>query len=410
MRILVLSSVYPSSTSPTRGIFVRERTRHLSVHCAMEVVSPVPWFPLNRVLRGAARTEIPRVESQDGITVHHPRYVSVPGVLKSLDGLLYFSCMLPVLSRLMRREPFDLIDAHFAYPDGLAALLLARRLGVPFTVTLRGTEVPLSQLRLRRAQIRRVLRGADRVIGVSQSLADLAGRFGAPVERVRMIPNGIDGGLFRPGSKREAREALALPEGRPLLLSVGGLTDRKGHHRIIQLLPALRAAYPDIMLAIVGGPTVEGDTGPRLRALTGELGLSEHVRLIGPCPHEQIPIWLRAADLFCLATRNEGRPNAVIEALACGLPVITTDVGGNAEIVTHRQDGLLVPFGDPDALLQAVRDGLETRWERDAMSRRARARTWDQTARQVAAEFEAVLAVRVRSSRGPVAHPAGGGL
>ncbi|HEU5219085.1 MAG TPA: glycosyltransferase, partial [Gemmatimonadales bacterium] len=288
--------------------------------------------------------------------------------------------------------------------------LLARRLGVPFTVTLRGTEVPLSRLRLRRAQIKRVLRSADRVIGVSQSLADLALRLGAPADRVRVIPNGIDGARFRPGSKREARRALGLPENRPVVLSVGGLTDRKGHHRIIQLLPALRASHPDILLAVVGGPTVEGDTGPRLRALTGELGLSEHVRLAGACPHDQIPAWLRAADLFCLATRNEGRPNAVIEALACGLPVVTTDVGGNAEIVRPGQDGLLVPFGDPDALLQAVRDGLETSWNREAMSRRARARTWGQTAVQVAAEFEAVLRDRTRPSRGPVVHPAGRGL
>jgi glycosyltransferase involved in cell wall biosynthesis len=100
----------------------------------------------------------------------------------------------------------------------------------------------------------------------------------------------------------------------------------------------------------------------------------------------------------------------VIEALACGLPVVTTDVGGNSEIVRPHLDGLLVPFGDPDALLQAVREGLQIRWDRDAMSRRARVRTWDQTARQVAAEFEAVLATRVRPSRGAVAHPAGGGL
>src|SRR5260370_1859464 len=177
----------------------------------MEVVPPVPWFPFTRLPRGAARPLIPRLETQDGLTVHHPRYLSVPGVLKSLDGLLYFGGMLPYLSRIMRRTPFDLIDAHFAYPDGLAGLLLARRLGVPFTVTLRGTEVPLSQLRLRRPQIKRVLRSADRVIGVSQSLADLAQRRAAPADRGRWIPNGIDGTLFRLCPKRPPPHALGLP-------------------------------------------------------------------------------------------------------------------------------------------------------------------------------------------------------
>src|SRR5260370_23490260 len=178
----------------------------------MEVVPPVPWFPFTRLPRGAARPLIPRLETQDGLTVHHPRYLSVPGVLKSLDGLLYVGGMLPYLSRIMRRTPFDLIDAHFAYPDGLAGLLLARRLGVPFTVTLRGTEVPLSQLRLRRPQIKRVLRSADRVIGVSQSLADLAQRLGAPAARVRVVPNGTAGPPCPGGPERPARPGPGLLE------------------------------------------------------------------------------------------------------------------------------------------------------------------------------------------------------
>src|SRR5260370_25481594 len=117
----------------------------------------------------------------------------------------------------MACTPLDLFDRPSASAAGFAGLLLARSLGVPFTVSLRGTEVPLSQLRLRRPQIKRVLRGADRVIGVSQSLADLAQRLGAPADPVRVIPNGIDGTLFRRGPKPEARQAPGLPEHRPLL-------------------------------------------------------------------------------------------------------------------------------------------------------------------------------------------------
>jgi glycosyltransferase involved in cell wall biosynthesis len=405
MRVLVLSSLYPSDTMPTRGIFVHERTRHLAAISTVQVVAPVPWFPFNRLLRGAARADTPRLEVRDGITVHHPRFLSAPGIFKSLDGLLYFASLLPFMIRLRRRTPFDLIDAHFAYPDGLAGLLLSRWFRVPLTVTLRGTEVPLSKRRLRRSQIKLVLAGADRVIAVSQSLADLAGRLGAPAERVRVIPNGIDTSLFNPGSKREARQSLGLPEGGPLLVSVGALTERKGHHRIIRALPSLLTTYPDLLLVVVGGASVEGDTGRSLRSLAQELGLTQHVRLVGACPHDQIPTWLRAADLFCLATQNEGRPNAVMEALACGLPVVTSDVGGNAEIVTNEQDGLLVPFGDPPALLEALRHAMEMRWDHDAISRRARARTWHQTAHQVATEFNAVLAERQVRPPGPPARP-----
>jgi glycosyltransferase involved in cell wall biosynthesis len=224
---------------------------------------------------------------------------------------------------------------------------------------------------------------------VSQSLANLAARLGARAERVRVIPNGIDGELFHPGSKREARQALGLPEGGLLLVPVGALTERKSHHRVIQVLPSLLTMYADLLLVVVGGASAEGGTGRALRSLTRELDLSHHVRLVDTRPHGLIPTWLRAANIFCLATENEGRPNAVIEALACGLPVVTSDVGGNAEIVTPEQDGLLVPFGDPSALLEALRHAMEMPWDHDAISRRAR--TWQQTAVQVAAEFDAVL-------------------
>jgi glycosyltransferase involved in cell wall biosynthesis len=408
MRVLVLSSVYPTPTIPTRGLFVRERTRHLAKLCQMHVVAPIPWFPFNRLFRGFDRDAAPRFEVRDELSVHHPRYLSVPGTLKSLDGVLYFVSLLPFISRLRRDFPFELIDAHFAYPDGLAALLMARRFGVPVTVTLRGTEVPLSRRRLRRLQIRTVLRGANRVIAVSQSLANLALALGAPDERVRVIPNGIDGACFRPGSRHESRVALGLPADRRLLVSVGGLTERKGHHRILEVLPELLQDYPDLLFVVVGGPTVEGDTGSLLRSTIARLGLDAHARLAGSCSHEQVATWLQAADLFCLATENEGRPNAVIEALACGVPVVTTNVGGNSEIVRSGEDGLLVSFGDPRALVEALRVSLRTAWERDALSIRARERTWDQTAAQVMTEFRAVRGCRPSGDTAAVEHPVEG--
>jgi teichuronic acid biosynthesis glycosyltransferase TuaC len=406
MRVLVLSSVYPSATIPTRGIFVHERTRHLVPACEIEVVAPVSWFPFNRLLRGPERALVPPVEARDGLTVFHPRFGSFPRVGKSLDGFLYFASVVPFLIRLRRRFRFDLIDAHFAYPDGLAGVLLGRVFGVPVTVTLRGTEVRLARACLQRPQLAMVFRKADRIIAVSQSLADLAAAMGAPRERLRVIPNGIDGARFRPGSKVEARRRLGLAGERPLIVSIGGLTERKGHHRVLAALPDLLPKYPDLLFAAVGGSSVEGDTGPLLRRLTAELGLAEHVLLPGATPHDRIATWLQAADLFCLATGNEGRPNAVLEALACGLPVVTTDVGGNREIVQSGRDGFLVPFGEGPALSDAILTALAGQWDREAISARARSRTWEQTASQVVAEFGSALREGARSTPSRLDDPA----
>ena len=170
------------------------------------------------------------------------------------------------------------------------------------------------------------------------------------------------------GPRSDARRRLGLPLDAPLIVSVGGLTERKGHHRVLAALPHILPKHPEVLFAAVGGPSVEGDTGPLLRRMVAELGLGERVRLPGAVRHDEIAAWLQAADLFCLATRNEGRPNAVLEALACGLPVVTTAVGGNLELVQSGRDGFVVPFGDEGGLVDAVLTALAKEWDHDAIS------------------------------------------
>ena len=391
MRILVISSVFPNPKQPTFGLFVRARVERLAREAEVRVLAPVAWFPFNRLFRGRERSGIVPQERQGTLIVEHPRFLSVPGVLKSLDGLLYFLSLVWRVRRLRREFAFDLIDAHFSYPDGMAAILLGRVLGCPVTVTLRGTIVPLSTHRLPRVQIRWTLRRAARIFSVSESLKTVAMSLGIPAEKIRVIPNGVDTEVFRPVSRSEARVALGLPPDRPLVVSVGILSQRKGHQRVLEALPAVLRRYPDLLYVIIGGPTSEGDTGPLLARLTQELGLDDHVRLVGPQPHDAIPRWLAAADLFCLATSNEGRANVVMEALACGVPVVTTRVGGNAEIVHHGENGLLVPLGDTAALRTALLTGLDRSWDRQAIAAPWQAQSWDRTSTEVLRELEAVI-------------------
>jgi glycosyltransferase involved in cell wall biosynthesis len=391
VRILVLSSVFPNPKQLTFGSFVRERVVRMARHCDVVVVAPVPWFPMNRILRGATRSGIARREVQGNLTVHHPRAFSVPGVLKALDGLFYFLSVLPTVARIRRRFPFEVIDAHFVYPDGMAAWLLGRVFRCPVTVTLRGTIVPLSRFRLRRIQITSVLARVGLVFAVSESLKAAAVALGIPAAKIRVIPNGVDTAVFAPRPRAEARTELGLPADGPILLSVGALSPRKGHQRVIEVLPKLLAMYPRLLYVVVGTAGVEGNTGPLLERLIDKLGLRDHVRLAGGRPHEEIARWLAAADAFCLATSNEGRANVILEALACGVPVVTTDVGGNREVINDGTDGFLVPIGDSDALAGALLRALGTLWDHDSISRRGAARTWDRTVEDLVAEFRALL-------------------
>jgi glycosyltransferase involved in cell wall biosynthesis len=388
MRVLVVSTVYPSSTAPTFGVFVEERIRRMAGHCEVVVVAPVPWFPFNRWIRGRGWASTPLVERRHGITIHHPRFFSVPRFGKCLDGALCFLSVLPLVRRLRREFAFDWVDGHFVYPDGLAAALLARTFGTPVSITLRGDELRVIQFALRRPQMRFALRGA-RVIAVSQSLVPVAERLGVPPAAVRVIPNGVDTECFRRSDRESARRRLGLPENRTILLAVGSLIERKGHHRVLALLPELVRRRPELLYVAVGG-AVPGDPHAKmLQDLVRSEGLEGHVRFVPPQPHEEIAAWLSAADLFCLATRSEGWCNALTEALACGCPVVTTRVGGNAEQMRDGEDGLLVPYWQPAEFAAAVERALEKGWDREAIARRARRRSWDQVAADVLEAFRA---------------------
>lgn len=387
-RVLVLSSVFPNPRQPAFGVFIQERIRRVARRCEVEVVAPLPWFPMNRLIRGDRWSGIPAVETPSGMPpIHHPRFFCIPRYFKNLDGLLYTVSLLPFLRRLRRRFPFDVIDAQFDYPDGVGGVLLAKALGCPVVVTLRGSIVRLASYPLHRPQLRWALRAADQVVSVSQSLKDTAMAIGVPGDHVRVISNGVDTARFFPVSRTDAREALGLPRDRRVILSIGGLNEGKGHHHVIEILPALLNRHPDLLYVIVGGGQPGNTYRPVLERLIRDGHLESHVLLAGERAHDEIPRWMGAADLFCLATRSEGWANVLLEALACGRPVVSTRVGGNAEIVTADHLGTLVAYGDNAALERALVDALGRRWDPETLAAHARRHSWDVTADQVREEL-----------------------
>ena len=377
---MLFSTVFPNPAQPGLGIFVRERLRHVAEHVDVMVVAPVPWFPGARWLRKGPRSRVVTREDQGGLSVLHPRFLSFPGILKSLDGVLLALSSLWCLWRLRRQFPFQLIDAHFCYPEGVAACLLGQLLRVPVCITLRGTLPKLARYRLRRWQMTWALRRCDALFAVARSLLDAAVAIGTPREKGIVAPNGVDVDKFPAIPQHLARSALGLPSHGEILISVGALTPRKGFQRIIRLLPRLLEQFPKLCLIVVGGPSVEGNNRSELEALADRLGVADRVQLPGAQPHEELYKWLSAADCFCLATANEGWANVLGEAMACGLPVVTTDVGGNREVVDSAELGIVVPFGDEEALCQALATALMRQWDRAAIRARAQQRNWQATA------------------------------
>jgi teichuronic acid biosynthesis glycosyltransferase TuaC len=398
INLVVFSALFPSAARPGAGLFIRERMFRVAQHRPLAVVSPQPWFPgqsLLRLLRPGYRPQAPALEIQQGIRVYHPRYLSVPGLLRQFDG--WSMALASVgLMRKLKRQGAQLIDAHFTYPDGEAATRLGRWLGLPATITLRGTEVPHSRNPVLRPRLSRTLKSAARVFTVSDSLRRLAIELGAVVEKTEVVGNGIDTERFQPVARAAARARFGLPDRAKVLISVGGLVERKGMHRVIEVLPALLTHHPDLHYLIVGGASPEGDNRTELTAQVARLGLADRVHFLGALPSDELKWPLSASDVFVLATRNEGWANVFLEAMACGLPVISTDVGGNAEVVCREELGSIVPFGDSAALRQALDAALDKDWDRAAILDYARDNHWDKRVAQLLRAYEPLLAIASR--------------
>jgi glycosyltransferase involved in cell wall biosynthesis len=400
--IVVYSSLFPSQAQPNAGLFIRERMFRVAPPERLLVVSPQPWFPLQSLIRRIApgyRAGGTGSEIQSGVQVLFPRFLSIPGVLRRFDGLSMAVCTLPLMRKLRDQGRIGLIDAHFAYPCGYAATWLGRWLDLPVSVTLRGTEVrQLADRSLRPRVVAAVMR-ATRVFSVSDSLRKLLATFGIDPKRIHVIGNGVDLTRFRALPRAEARAKMALPPDVPILVSVGGLVPRKGFHRVIDLLPALIHRYPDLRYLVVGGPSPEGDMSDALRKQVHALGLEKHVVFAGPLPPDELHLPLSAADVFVLSTANEGWANVFLEAMACGLPVVTTDVGGNAEVVNSPQLGRVVPFDDPMALQQAIEEALTVDWDRERIVAYARSNNWDRRVKALRSHFNEMVRLRAREAQ-----------
>ncbi len=356
--VLLVSRLYPRPSDPILGIFVEEEARAVARHCRVRVVSPVPWFPPAKLFpRWYGYSQLPAEETRGGLEIFRPRAVMLPhNFLFSLLGFSFYLTLRSCLRQVAEGFAIDLIHAHMVYPDGFAAVLLGRALARPTLITLHGGDVTqyFQHYSGRKLGLWAIAH-ADAVIAVSSSLrSSVVQEYRARGTNIEVIPNGVDVTRFAPLPRSEAAKPLGLPAEGPRILYVGAITRQKGLDYLLRGFAALLPeSHEPVQLILVG----EGDFQPRARVLARELGIDAHVVFAGKRPNDEIPLWINASDLLVLSSLREGFGVVLVEAMACGKPVVATACGGPEDIVT-RQTGILVPPGDEKALARAMLDVL----------------------------------------------------
>jgi glycosyltransferase involved in cell wall biosynthesis len=391
VRLLTFSTLYPNAAQPTHGIFVENRLRHLvaSGAATSTVVAPVPWFPSRDARFGewARCAAAPVEEMRHGLRVLHPRYAAPPRLGMYTGPWALLRAGRAALAQLLAEGArFDAIDAHYLYPDGVAAMWLAREAGLPVVITARGSDTSqLPRFTLPRRLIGAALREADALIAVSAGLAAGLNALGAAPGKVTVLRNGVDLAAFAPPPDRAALRAELGLSG-PVILSVGHLIERKAHHHAIGAL----AELPGASLLIAG----EGPERRALASLAQRLGVAERVHMLGARPHGELTKLYGAADVLVLASTREGWANVMLEAMACGTPVVAGPAWGSREAISAPEAGLVLDEVGTGPIAAAIRRLLANPPARRATRAHAERFGWDATTRGQAELFAQVLAVR----------------
>lgn len=400
LRLLVVTSLFGLPWDPTRAMFNQQQFDRLARQADLTVLVAVPWPMALRRWRTyrqqcrAARERWPYVD--------YFVYGYLPGFARALHVPMFLTSLLLQRFRTLFRRRWDCLLGSWAYPDAVATQLLGRAAGVPVLAKVHGTDVNVyTQSRWLRWQIRAGLAGAQRVIAVSRALAQRLVAIGVPGDRIEVIYNGVDDARFHPLPKEAARTQLGLPLGEPVVLYVGNLLLSKGCADLLEGFARMARGQPAAHLVMVG----DGAARSALAQRASELGLGERVRLAGKVPHADLVRWFAAADLLALVSHNEGVPNVVLEAMACGRPVVATRVGGIAEVLPAGA-GRLVEVGDLDGIAAALSQVLAARWDEQAIVAHARGFSWSrnvervlQLARESAAQPSSAGRPRLRPRR-----------
>jgi glycosyltransferase involved in cell wall biosynthesis len=390
MKVLVVTNLFPNCKEPTRGMYNAQLLCELAALCEIKVVAPVPFaFPLKFRKDWYSFSQVLAKETAGEIEVYHPRYFVTPKLGRSLYGYFFFLSLDRFVRNLRSTFAYDLLFVPWIYPDGTGISFIARRLGIPIVLQALGSDINVhTNYLLRRTIIARTLQRSDKVIAVSDALRSRILALNVPENKVVSLKNGVNKELFNSMDKTACRNKLSLSPDDRIILFIGNLVPIKGVDHLIEAVALLGKDREKVKLVIVGG-------GPLQESLTNKaesLGVRGSVLFAGRRSHDEIPVWMNACDIFCLPSLNEGCPNVVLEALACGKPVIATRVGGIPELIRSEDCGFLVQPADTAALAKAMIKALTKKWDPVLHKKGAQVMSWQENARLIYDEFRSVLA------------------
>jgi glycosyltransferase involved in cell wall biosynthesis len=358
-KVLVLSRNYPNTVMELLGLWVERLVRHCASFCETKVVSPVPYVPPLRGFEGYY-AQFRRIEPHrwaDGVEIFHPRFLLGPGyVFHSTEALTYYLGVRRLVDHIRRSFPFDLIHAHFAFPDGVVAAQLGRRYGIPVIITEQAPWRPwMDNYPLVRRQALWAARQSVFQVAISRSVRDSIVHFTHQPSKVHVIPDGVDGGVFTPLEKGENPDPNQI-------LYAGQIFDNKGIDLLLKSMQQLITWRPGVRLVLIGGNYYRSKQLQelRLRRMAHDLGLDNHVQFVGMKSLPELVRYMKESAVLVLASRSESFGSILVEALTCGTPVISTRCGGPEEIV-NDQVGILVPIEDVDNLTLAIKHVLTHR-------------------------------------------------
>lgn len=369
MRIQVVTSQFPIAGEPNRGRPVLQTVRELARIAQVQVLCPVATYPRWARPRSYLYRAPGPADTCADLDVQYLPYPALPALSRPFNG----AACARVLHAAVRAFAPDVMLAYWLYPDAHGAMHAARRARLPLVAGARGSDLRVRDA-VSKGLTRPVVRTAARLLVVSEDLGRVAcSAYGADPARVRVIPNGCDAAIFRPRGRASMRAALGIDPAARLVVYVGRLVAEKGLRELMQAAGALGDQDPRLEVALVGEGPLRGELEAWIAANPGA-----HVRLVGSQGPEDVARWMAASDVVTLPSYSEGHPNVLVEALACGRPVVATPVGGIPEVV-DAASGLLVPARDPAALAEGLRAALARTWDEDALAARF-SRDWGQVA------------------------------
>lgn len=398
-RAVFISTFFPNHKEPEYGVHVFQRAQGLSKLCHLEVIAPLPWFPGFRAFKIFKNwhkfSQIAKFETYKGISVYHPRYIMIPKVSGPLLGLLIFFAIFGLLRELKRKGQAQVVNAQFVYPCGVSTALAARLLKIPVVLSAMGSDINLyKRFLLRRVQIKWALNCAQSVTAVTDALKEEIVKLEIAPSKIKTIPNGVDASRFFVKPRNEARDLLGLDKDFKLILFVGSFDNLlgtpntiKGSEYLIEAVSILRKEYAyNFKLVLIG----EGPLKRVIQQKAKELGVGDIVSFLGSKPYKEIPLWMNACDVFVRPSLIDGMPNVVLEALACGRPVVASRVGGLPSMINSK-NGILVKPRDPQGIAQALKQTLKQKWDDNEIVSTVKGLSWEECARGYLEQMQRVI-------------------